>query len=101
MSSVTLKDEDSYLQFPRLDFRNGFNITLVFSTDSDNGILLYSGVDQHMAVELFRGRIRVSYDVGNYPVSTMFRYVLVMIPSACLEELASVSMLTNNNKICH
>ncbi|XP_070212275.1 protein slit-like isoform X2 [Littorina saxatilis] len=74
LSSVSLKDEDSYLQFPRLDFRNGFNITLVFSTDSDNGVLLYSGVDQHMAVELFRGRIRVSYDVGNYPVSTMFSY---------------------------
>lgn len=77
MSSVTLKDEDSYLQFPRLDFRYGFNITLVFSTDSDNGVLLYSGVDQHMAIELFRGRIRVSFDVGNYPVSTMFRYVLL------------------------
>ena len=31
----------------------------------------------HLAVELFRGRIRVSYDVGNYPVSTMFSYELV------------------------
>ena len=29
------------------------------------------------AIELFRGRIRVSYDVGNYPVSTMFSYELV------------------------
>ena len=75
MSSVSMKDEDSYLQFPRMDFQHGVNITLVFNTDSDNGVLLYTGVDQHMAVELFRGRIRVSFYVGNYPVSTMFRCV--------------------------
>ena len=36
---------------------------------------MYEGYDQHAAVEIFRGRIRVSYDIGNYPVSTMFRYV--------------------------
>ena len=28
---------------------------------------------EHLAVELFHGRIRVSLDVGNFPVSTMFR----------------------------
>ncbi len=39
--------------------------------------MLYTGESQHLAVELFRGRIRVSYDVGNYPVSTMFSYELV------------------------
>ncbi|KAK7489547.1 hypothetical protein BaRGS_00019181 [Batillaria attramentaria] len=74
MSSVSLKDEDAYLQFPQIDFRQSMNITIVFSTDSDNGILLYSGDEQHVAVELFRGRVRVSFDVGNYPVSTMFSY---------------------------
>ncbi|KAL8561823.1 hypothetical protein ACOMHN_046949 [Nucella lapillus] len=72
--SVSLKEEDSFLQFPRMDFSQGVNITLVFATDSDNGVLLYTGLDQHVAVELFRGRIRVSFDVGNYPVSTMFSY---------------------------
>ena len=39
------------------------------------GIFFVSGDYQHLAVELFRGRIRVSYDVGNNPVSTMFRSV--------------------------
>ena len=38
---------------------------------------IHAGDRQHLAVELFRGRIRVSYDVGNYPVSTMFSYELV------------------------
>jgi slit protein 2 len=28
-------------------------------------------------VELFRGRIRISYDIGNNPVSTMFSYELM------------------------
>ena len=37
----------------------------------------FIGESQHLAVELFRGRLRVSYDVGNYPVSTMFSYELV------------------------
>lgn len=49
------------------------NVTITFSTTQDNGIILYDGQSEHLAVELFNGRIRVSYDVGNYPVSTMFR----------------------------
>lgn len=51
------------------------NVTITFSTTQDNGVILYDGQSEHLAVELFNGRIRVSYDVGNYPVSTMFRYV--------------------------
>ena len=47
------------------------NVTIEFASNHDNGILLYTGNDQHLAVELFRGRIRVSYDVGNYPVSSV------------------------------
>jgi slit protein 2 len=62
----------------RLNVRPNANITVEFSTTQDNGVLLYTGQDQHLAVELFRGRIRVSFDVGNYPVSTMFRYVQVV-----------------------
>ncbi len=57
-----------------LSVKPAANVTLVFATTQDNGILLYTGEGQHLAVELFRGRIRVSYDVGNYPVSTMFSY---------------------------
>ena len=35
------------------------------------------GENQHLAIELFKGRIRISLDVGNYPVSTMFSYETV------------------------
>lgn len=51
-------------------------MTVVFTTTQENGILLYDGHSEHLAVELFNGRIRVSYDVGNYPVSTMYRSVI-------------------------
>ena len=74
LSSVSFKDKDSFIKLPRVDFREMTNISISFTTKSHNGILLYAGDQQHVAVELFRGRIRVSFDVGNYPVSTMFSY---------------------------
>lgn len=52
------------------------NVTIVFATEQENGVLLYDGQSEHLAVELFNGRIRISYDVGNYPVSTMYRYAV-------------------------
>ncbi|XP_041368487.1 slit homolog 2 protein-like isoform X2 [Gigantopelta aegis] len=74
LSSVSLKEKDSYIQLKRVDFRHPVNITIVFTTDSNRGIIMYSGTNQHVAVEVFRGRVRVSYDIGNYPGSTMFSY---------------------------
>jgi slit protein 2 len=49
-------------------------VTIFFRTTQPEGVLLYLGQSQHWAVELFTGRVRVSYDVGNYPLSTMFSY---------------------------
>ncbi|KAK3799525.1 hypothetical protein RRG08_052709 [Elysia crispata] len=75
LSSVSFKAKDSYVKLPRVDFRHSaVNISINFNTKRHNGILLYAGEQQHVAIELFRGRIRVSFDVGNYPVSTMFSY---------------------------
>ncbi len=50
------------------------NVTLIIATRRTSGIIMYHGYDQHAAVEVFRRRVRVSYDIGNYPVSTMFSY---------------------------
>lgn len=47
----------------------------VFSTKQLHGVLMYFGDSEHLAVELFNGRIRISYDVGNHPTSTMYRLV--------------------------
>lgn len=43
------------------------------STAEDNGILLYNGDNDHMAVELYQGHVRVSYDPGSYPSSAIYR----------------------------
>lgn len=74
LASISFRDKNSFVKLPSVDFRMTKNITIAFSTTSHNGILMYAGLQQHVAVELFRGRIRVSFDVGNYPVSTMFSY---------------------------
>lgn len=43
------------------------------STAEDNGVLLYNGVNDHIAVELHEGHVKVTYDSGNQPGSTIYR----------------------------
>jgi slit protein 2 len=77
MTSLSFVHNSSYVEMEPLAVKPQANITIAFSTTQQDGILFYTGRDQHLAIELFRGRIRVSYDVGNYPVSTMFSYEIV------------------------
>ncbi|NXJ32290.1 SLIT1 protein, partial [Ciconia maguari] len=42
------------------------------STAEGNGILLYNGDSDHMAVELYQGHVRVSYDPGTHPSSAIY-----------------------------
>lgn len=81
LTSVSFAQNGSYIEMPSLKTKPEANITMIFSTEEENGILVYNGESQHIAVELFRGRIRVSYDVGNYPVSNMFRSVVLSVVS--------------------
>ena len=68
LTSLSFLHNTSYVELEPLNLRPQANVTLTFATEQQNGVLLYTGDKQHLAVELFRGRIRVSYDVGNYPV---------------------------------
>uniref|UniRef100_A0A8C0JYV3 Slit homolog 1 protein n=1 Tax=Canis lupus dingo TaxID=286419 RepID=A0A8C0JYV3_CANLU len=70
--SVNFVDRDTYLQFTDLQNWPRANITLQVSTAEDNGILLYNGDNDHMAVELYQGHVRVSYDPGSYPSSAIY-----------------------------
>lgn len=76
MSSLSFRN-GSYLEFDPLKTKPSVNITFKFVTTKQNGVLLYFGEGQHLAIELFKGRIRISLNVGNYPVSTMFSYEMV------------------------
>ena len=71
--SVQFVYDRTYIQLDPLYTVNSINMTLIVKTDQDSGVLLYTGDRQHLAVELFKGRLRVSFDVGNNPPSTIFR----------------------------
>ena len=77
LTSLSFSSNTSYVEMEPLATKPSANVTIEFVTTQENGILLYTGEGQHLAVELFRGRIRISYDLGNFPVSTMFSYELV------------------------
>uniref|UniRef100_A0A8C6P3I4 Slit homolog 1 protein n=1 Tax=Nothobranchius furzeri TaxID=105023 RepID=A0A8C6P3I4_NOTFU len=65
--SVNFIDRDSYLLLSDLKNWPQANITLQVSTAEDNGILLYNGDNDHIAVELIQGHVKVSYDPGSQP----------------------------------
>lgn len=50
-------------------------LTFQIATDEDSGVLLYKGDNDHIAMELYRGRLRVSYDTGSYPPSAIYRFL--------------------------
>lgn len=46
-------------------------------------MLLYKGDNDHIAMELYRGRLRVSYDTGSYPPSAIYRYLHMQGERSC------------------
>ncbi|XP_050676463.1 protein slit [Leptidea sinapis] len=77
LTSLTFSYNDSMVEMEPLRTNPQANVTLVFSTKQQHGVLMYFGDNEHLAVELFNGRIRISYDVGNHPTSTMYSFEMV------------------------
>ncbi|OQR71391.1 protein slit-like [Tropilaelaps mercedesae] len=76
LSSVSFREE-SFVELDTLATRPSANLTMQFATTRKDGVLAYDGSQekgQHLAVELFKGHIRVSYDVGNFSASNVFSY---------------------------
>ena len=71
--------QDSFVQSPGLNFSALYNITMVFTTSEDNGLLLYQGRNSHIAAELYYGRVRVSFspDDGQYNNLLVYSYATV------------------------
>uniref|UniRef100_A0A915KA31 EGF-like domain-containing protein n=1 Tax=Romanomermis culicivorax TaxID=13658 RepID=A0A915KA31_ROMCU len=77
LSTLSFDGRSSYAEIEPLTFRPTVNLTLTFNSRRSYGVLLYVGGggdegDGHLGVELFEGRVRVSYFIGNKPVSLMF-----------------------------
>ncbi|CAB3224476.1 unnamed protein product [Arctia plantaginis] len=77
LTSLTFSHNDSLVELEPLRTAPQANVTLVFSTTQLHGVLMYFGDNEHLAVELFNGRIRISYDIGNHPTSTMYSFEMV------------------------
>ncbi|XP_015606545.1 protein slit isoform X1 [Cephus cinctus] len=91
LTSLSFVDNSSLVELEPLRTRPEANVTIVFATSQENGILLYDGNDgEHIAVELYNGRVRVSYDVGNYPTSTMYSYEMVSDGKPHMAELLAI-----------
>ncbi|KAM9449527.1 slit homolog 2 protein isoform 1-T1 [Clarias gariepinus] len=68
--SVNFVNRGAFVQIPT--DTQCTNITLQIATDEDTGVLLYKASSEQMVVELYRGRVRVSYDTGTiYSVETV------------------------------
>lgn len=82
---VSLTDVDSYIQLNKFPVKAQVNLTFTMATKEQFGVVFYYGqsvknsrmLSAHLSMELFRGRLKVSFDVGNYPVSTLFSYELL------------------------
>ena len=47
--------------------------SLQVATDKDNGILLYKGDNDPLALELYQGHVRLVYDSLSSPPTTVYR----------------------------
>ncbi|VEN56714.1 unnamed protein product, partial [Callosobruchus maculatus] len=90
LTSLSFTHNNSYVELEPLRTKPEANVTIIFATDKENGILMYDGHEAHLAVELFNGRIRVSYDVGNDPVSTMYSFEMVSDGNYHVAELIAI-----------
>ncbi|XP_056614638.1 slit homolog 1b isoform X1 [Triplophysa dalaica] len=93
--SVNFIDRDSYLLLSDLKNWPQTNITLQVSTAEDNGVLLYNGVNDHIAVELYEGHVKVTYDSGNQPGSTIYSSEIVNDGEFHTVELVTYDRMVN------
>lgn len=66
---------DSYIQLPKFNFQTTSNITIILKTNSSSGLVFYTGVEEHLAIELYKGRVAVSFYVGKEHIPTLFSYI--------------------------
>ncbi|VDK74302.1 unnamed protein product, partial [Onchocerca ochengi] len=53
------------------------NLTFTLITTASTGVIVYYGDNAHLSVELYDGRLKISFCVGNFPASHMYSYVTV------------------------
>lgn len=91
LTTISFLHNASFAELEPLRTKPEANITMVLTTDHENGVLMYDGTEaQHFGAELFNGRVRVSYDVGNTPFSTIYSFEVISDGKPHIIELLSV-----------
>lgn len=75
LASLSFMARDSYIQLPKFNFQTTSNITIILKTNSSSGLVFYTGVEEHLAIELYKGRVAVSFYVGKEHIPTLFSYI--------------------------
>ncbi|XP_072487031.1 slit homolog 3 protein isoform X1 [Notamacropus eugenii] len=70
--TVNFVGKDSYVELASAKIRPQANISLQVATDKDNGILLYKGDNDPLALELYQGHVRLVYDSLSSPPTTVY-----------------------------
>lgn len=70
--TVNFVGKDSYVELASAKVRPQANISLQVATDKDNGILLYKGDNDPLALELYQGHVRLVYDSPSAPPTTVY-----------------------------
>ena len=75
LASLSFMAIDSYIQLPKFNFQTTANITIVMKTNSSSGLIMYTGTEEHLAIELYKGRVAVSFYVGKEYSPSQFSYI--------------------------
>uniref|UniRef100_A0AC35U6H7 EGF-like domain-containing protein n=1 Tax=Rhabditophanes sp. KR3021 TaxID=114890 RepID=A0AC35U6H7_9BILA len=77
LKSISFSEYNSYLALEQWDAAGKANLTLTINTREKNGIIAYYGDNSYFSLEIFDGRLKVGFYVGNYPASHMYSYSTV------------------------
>ncbi|CAD5219599.1 unnamed protein product [Bursaphelenchus xylophilus] len=76
--TIGFDKKDSYVALPPWETSPEGNLSFVVRTEKSDGVIAYYGDGKaHLALELFDGRVKVSFYVGNYPASHLYSYAII------------------------
>ncbi|WKY15918.1 hypothetical protein Q1695_000972 [Nippostrongylus brasiliensis] len=74
--SVGFSESSAYVALEPWSVDKG-NLTFTMRTTNESGLIAYYGDDNFISAELYDGRIKIAFYIGNYPASHMYSYVMV------------------------
>ncbi|RCN53795.1 EGF-like domain protein [Ancylostoma caninum] len=74
--SIGLHHPSAYVALEPWAVESG-NLSFAIRTSNESGLIAYYGDDSFISVELYDGRIKIAFYIGNYPASHMYSYVTV------------------------